>query len=139
MVACTGSISNLGTFFGVLKQKVFRIFGRGGCLLFSLRLYLRSHGHSLAESSETFIGFRWGYPNRSLDGLFHGTSTYKWMMTGATPISGNLQIAGKSPPWFEQLGMFSSHLPWLAAVGRVSTLSGNCITTASPHIHLAES
>ena len=29
---------------------------------------------------------------RTLDALFHGESIYKWMMTGGTPISGNLHI-----------------------------------------------
>ena len=27
-----------------------------------------------------------------IDGLFHGKSIYKWMMTGGTPVSGNLQM-----------------------------------------------
>ena len=27
-----------------------------------------------------------------MDGLFHGKSYYKWMMTGGSPISGNLHI-----------------------------------------------
>jgi len=27
-----------------------------------------------------------------MDGLFHGKSIYKWMMTKGTPISGNLEM-----------------------------------------------
>ena len=40
-----------------------------------------------------------GYPK--IIGLFHGKSHEKWMMTGGTPISGNLQMD------LEGLGMFS--------------------------------
>ena len=35
-------------------------------------------------------GWVWGYP--TMVGLFHGKSTWKWMMTRGTPISGNLHL-----------------------------------------------
>ena len=37
-----------------------------------------------------FLASNWGFPG--MDGLFHGTSIYKWMRTGRTPILGNLQL-----------------------------------------------
>jgi len=34
----------------------------------------------------------WGIPKRALDGLFYGTSIYKWMITRVTP---------RKPPYVE--------------------------------------
>ena len=41
--------------------------------------------------SSSMVHSHGGAPS-SLVGLFHGKSIYKWMMTGGTPISGNLHM-----------------------------------------------
>jgi hypothetical protein len=48
-----------------------------------------THGESLGIPEAVSIN---GGSPKWMDGLFHGTSYKKWMITGAIPILGNLQI-----------------------------------------------
>ena len=65
-------------------------------------------------------GFHTGgvqYPQH-LDGLFHGTSRRKWMITGGTPISGNLRILEMDFPhipscaWSLQPALVEGNIYW---------------------------